>query len=302
MIQNTAEIRIFTIIFILLCTCSVSAVVLPQQADEVQNLQIETTVMSSGTFQQTSSIEWQQSSELLGVNLVERGDVIPEPVFEPEPPLHPGGEVQSYVTYSEDTQANMGTISFDKSTEVDTRSKAVGLYNVENERQIIFTGIDAGSLLSSEDMTMNNVGNCTRTPSICPFSAGEEVPNPSFCSLVEMGSILSMTKVATFTSSGVRNVNMPISSVDGAFNWPPIPNADYPAMEYYTIQVNELGPGIPSEGSVLAFLRMSETDGRSELSGCPTPYQIVEVKDSTSIEGSISLFEKQMNYESAING
>jgi hypothetical protein len=304
MIQNTGEIRICALIFIfflLLCTCTVSAVVLPQQADEVQSLQIETTVMSSGTFQQTSSIEWQQSSELLGVNLVERGDVIPVAVFEPEPPLHPGGEVQSYVTYSEDTQANMGTISFDKSTDVDTRSKAVGLYNVENERQITFTGIDAGSLLSSEDMTMYNVGNCTRTPSICPFSGGEEVPNPSFCSLIETGSDLSMSKVAVFTSTGVRNVNMPISSIDGAFNWPPIPNADYPAMAYYTIQVNELGSGIPSEGSVLAFLHVSEKDGRSELSGCPSPYQIVEVEDSTSIEGSISLFEKIMNYESGMN-
>lgn len=301
MIQNTAEIRIFTIISILLCACSVSAVVLPQQADEVQNLQIETTVMSSGTFQQTSSIEWQQSSELLGVNLVERGDVIPEPVFEPEPPLHPGGEVQSYVTYSEDTQANMGTISFDKSTEVDTRSKAVGLYNVENERQITFTGIDAGSLLSSEDITMYNVGNCTRTPSICPFSAGEEVANPPFCSKLEAGSDLSMSKVAVFTSTGVRNVNKPIASVDEAFNWPPIPNADEPAMAYYRITVNEMGQGIPSKGLVATYLRIQETEGRSEYAGCPVPFQELNIKESTSIEGSISLYEWLMNYESGLN-
>jgi hypothetical protein len=293
------EIRIYTFIFIsflILCSYSVSAVVLPPQADEVQNLQIETTVMSTGVFHQTSAIDWEQSSELLGVNLVERGDIIPEPVFEPEPPLHPGGEVQSSVTYSEDTQANMGTISFDKSTEVDTRYKLVGLYNVQNERQITFTGIDAGSLLSSEDLTMYNVGTCTRTPSLCPFSAGEEVPNPPFCSLVEMGSDLSMTKVAAFTSSGIRNVNKQVPTG----NWPPLANADDPALARYMIQVTEMGQAIPSEGLVSAYFRISESEGRNEFAGCPYLFQKLELKESTSIEGSISLFEKVMNYESGI--
>jgi hypothetical protein len=297
--KNRAFILVVFLILSLFPCCA-WAVVLPPQPDEVQNLQIETSVLGTGGFHQTSAIEWALSSELLNVNMVERGEDWPELVLEPEPPLHPFGEVQSYVTYSEDTQANMGTISFDKITGLDTEVKTGAQYNVQNDRMITFTGIDAGSLLSSEDMTMYNLGNCTRAPSICPFSGGVEEATPSFCSRIEFGSDLDVSKVAVVTSAGVRNVNRPLPTAEDIIIWPPEPNGDEPALAHYMIQVTEIGQGKPSVGLVATYLKIQTIDGRTECAGYPYPYQELKVDESQSMKGDINLFEYLMDYKDGI--
>lgn len=289
--------KILLIVILLLIPATVSAVVLPPTEPEFQNIKILTNLDVTGSMSQETELQWELSNEILGGNLVAIGDP-PEWVIEPEPPLSPlDEEVQSYVTYSEDTQANLGKISFTKDSEIDTKAKVGAQYNVQTDRLITFTGIGAGSLLSTEDMMMYNVGKCTWTSCICPFCTGGLEPNPRFCSRVEAGSDLAMTKVAAYTSTGIRNVN----KAGDMGSWPIDPTADEPARARYLVQVNEMGSGVPSEGAVATTLKISETDGRSEFAGCPFPFQEIRVEESRSINGKISLFDYLITYESGVN-
>lgn len=281
----------------------VLAVVLPPEADEFQELKIITSVDAVGSLNQESELSWRLSSELLDENLVygdNPDDPLgePVPIIMPEPPLNPMGEQQSHVTYSEDTQANVGIISYRKTTEVDTEAQPLGLYNVQNERLITFTGIDVGTILSSEDMAMYNVGTCSPVLFTCLFCNCGCNCGPAFCSKVEAGSDLDMSQVAVHTAGSIRNVN----KMGDITTWPNvIPTADEPALLNYLVQVTEMGQGKPSVGSVSTYLKISESDSRSDaFDACNDLMQQLNVEEFTSIRGSISLFEKQMNFESKL--
>jgi len=283
------------------------AVVLPPPADEIQNLGIVTSIDGIGSMTYDSELSWALSNEVLGSNLFEVEVNPDEPnilVPEPEPPLNFLGEVQSYITYSEDTQANMGIISYRKTSEVTTEPLAGAQYNVWNERLITFTGIDAGTLLSSEDMTMYNVGTCIpATLSVCPFACcGDCCFIPAFCSRVETGSDLDMSRVAAYLAGGFRNVN----EVGDPYVFPPIPSVDGPALAKYTVQVSEMGQGKPSLGLVSTYLTISESESRfdplnQQIDPQKDLMQHMEVSELRSIKGDINLFDYQITYESKID-
>jgi hypothetical protein len=274
----------------------VMAVVLPPSEPEFQDIKITTSVDVVGSMSYESELLWELSNEILGANLVIVGEP-PEPAIIPEPPLNPNGEVQSYVSYSEDTQANLGIISYRKDSEVNTKPLVGAQYNVQNERLITFTGIDAGTLLSSEDMMMDNVGTCIPVLLTCPFCNSDCCRNPAFCSKVETGSDLDMKLVAVHISGGIRNVNKA-----GDLNeWPIVPTDDEPALAQYLVQVNEMGQGKPSVGSVSTYLKISEGDSRSDALDPQTDLmQQLKVEETRSIKGNIDLFEYQMNFESKL--
>jgi hypothetical protein len=286
-------IALFMIIGVFILSGMASATVLPPADPEFIDFLVSTSCDVNGSINQRTQLEWGLSSEVLGSNLVIRGDP-PEPVSEPEPPLNPGGEVQVYIVYDEDTQANMGEISYRKNSEIDTHPKVGTDYNVENERLITFTGFGAGKILSSEDIVMDNVGNCFLASEsfICPFLAGEGGSLPPFCNRFEAGSALDMSLLSLHTSSGTRNVNRP-ASLD---NWPPIPSADDPALARYLIQVTTLGSDIPSEGSVSTYLAVASKEGRSESAGCLFLFEEKHIEETRSISGTIPLFDYQVDY------
>ena len=301
-----------TVVFILsvsiLMQMPALAAVLPPPALEIQGVKIVTSVDGVGSMAYDSDLEWSLSNEILGANLF--------PVTDPqnpndyiwvigeEPPLNDNGEVQSHVTYSEDTQANMGIISYRKTSEVITEPLAGAQYNVWNERMITFTGIDAGSLLSSEDMTMYNVGTCTLpTLGTCPFLCGDCMVNPAFCSRIETGSQLDMSRVAAYLAGGFRNVN----EVGDPEPYPQIPSVDGPALAKYTVQITEMAQGKPSLGGVSTYLRISELDSDADPFN-PTGIdpqkdlmQRLEVNEIRSMKGDINLFDYQITYESKID-
>jgi hypothetical protein len=303
-VKKNPKLFVFLLLSLLfLLHMPVVAVVLPPEADEIQGLKIVTSIDGIGSLSYGEELGWSLSSEILGANgQLQIGPNGPYLEIIPEPPLNSDGEVQSHITYSEDTQANMGIISYRKTSEVDTESLAGAQYNVWNERLITFTGIDAGTLLSSEDMAMFNVGSCTVTNSICPFCSGDCLYNPAFCSRIETGSNLDMSKVAAYLAGGFRNVN----EMGNDQPWPPEPSIDGAALAKYTVQVTEMSQGEPSIGSVSTHLKLSESDSDFD---CLNPSAIdpnkdrmqrIEVNDLKSIKGSINLFEYQMNFESKI--
>jgi hypothetical protein len=243
------------------------------QVNEVQGLSIETTVIAVGNFDQESSVYISSSA---GQSLNDM------------PPLASGGAVVYESVYTEDTQtAGIGYISYDKSFDVDTSDKVSGQYNIESTRQITFVGIDAGSIYSSEYLMMSGSGTAGGSNRmICPFAG--DTTTSAFCNKVESGSTFSMSVANVLTQANARFITK---------------SGDSPVELNYNIQVSEYSSGIPSKGSVAAFIKGKVNEGGRNQ----TPYSedagalfgTGEFADRTEIIGDISLFSKQMHYESA---
>jgi hypothetical protein len=235
--------------------------------NEVQGLHIETTVIAVGNFDQETEVAISSSS---GSSL---SDV---------PPLGAASTVYQSV-YTEDTHsAGIGYISYDKSFDVSTDAKLTGQYNIESTRQITYLGIDAGSIYSSEYLMTSGSG--TSQPAggrmICPF--GSEGTIAAFCNKVETGStfVLSVANVATEANN--RFITK---------------SGDSPVETNYHILVTDYTNGLPSKGSVMAFIRGTIKEGSNDdpdALGGESSFD-----DSTSIIGDISIFDKQMHYDSA---
>lgn len=240
------------------------------QVNEVQGLRIETTVIAVGNFNQESSFHISSSA---GQSLNDM------------PPLNNG--VVYEAVYSEDTSnVGIGYISYDKSFKADTSEKVSGEYNIESTRQITFVGIDAGTLYSSEYLMMGGSGTAGgANRMICPF-AGDGTA-AAFCNKVESGSTLNMAVANVLTQANTRFITR---------------SGDTPVELNYDIQVSEYSSGLPSKGSVVAFIKGKINEGgRGGITGEDEGglYGTGSFGDSTEIIGDITLFEKKMHYESA---
>jgi len=117
---------------------------------------------------------------------------------------------------------------------------------------------------------------CLILGSAIVFPVAGECPSSSFCNTVETGSSMVLTVANLNTQMGGR-----IAGNSGAGTG-----------LYNNVVVSEYAPGVPSEGTVTAFIR-----GRTMQEG-----QVVEFNDVTSIIGKISTFSKSMSYGSYFSG
>lgn len=290
------RILVLSLILVLCSSGIASAKVMPQQPDEVQNYLIEISVISSGIFKQDSKLDWALSSEYLGFNNL-GGDL----GFEPEPPLNPAGEVQMYCSYAEDTSAMNGQISFDKVESADTRAKSGRDWNIENTRMITFTGYDAGSVLSTEDLDMTAVG--TSIPlsfsSICPIC---DCPTdgcdciPMFCNTIGVGSSIDLDTFSLTSSTNLRNVNKP---GDPGF-FPPIPSSDEPARLSFQTVVTGFAVDQPANGMISTHFDEKSLEGGTAFPGLPDPIEDLKIHEHREIIGKTTLFSYTVDYVSGI--
>jgi hypothetical protein len=235
--------------------------------NEVQGLSIQTTVIAVGNFDQESDVYISSSS---GTSL---SDV---------PPLGPSSTLYESV-YTEDTHtAGIGYISYDKSFEASTAGKTTGQYNIESIRQITYLGIDAGSIYSSEYLMTSGSGTSQNAAGriICPF--GSDGTIGAFCNKVETGSTFTMSVANVATEANNRFITK---------------SGDAPVETNYHILVTEYASGLPSKGSVEAFIRGTIKEGSNEDPDALGGESSFE--DRTSIIGDISIFDKQMHYDSS---
>jgi hypothetical protein len=296
MVSVTTRLFCVILVFFLFGAGAVCAKVMPQQPDEVQRLRIETSVVSNGIFKHESALDWALSSEFLGINAVGIGPGVIE--IQPEPPLNPAGEVQMHTTYSEDTSAVNGGISFDKVAIVDSRAKSGRDWNVENERMITFTGYDAGGVLSTEDLNLEAVGTSIDLlfSKTCPFPGGECDCIPHFCNSIGVGSAINLDTFSLVSSANLRNVNR---RGDPGF-FPPIPTSDEPARLFFTTEVTGYSPEVPANGLISTWLDENGSEGGNEFPGLPDLYQVLTVREYREIIGKTTLFSYTVDYESGI--
>jgi hypothetical protein len=187
--------------------------------------------------------------------------------------------------YTEDTHsAGIGYISYDKSFDVSTAGKINGQYNIESTRQITYLGIDAGSIYSSEYLMTSGSGTSQSAAGrmICPF--GSDGTIGAFCNKVETGSIFTMSVANVATEASNRFITK---------------SGDAPVETNYHILVTDYVSGIPSKGSVEAYIKGTIKEGSNT-----DPNSLGEdssFEDRTSIIGDIPLFDKQMHYDSSFS-
>lgn len=307
-IASQKSFKILIVLSLFLIT-SAAADILPQPGFETQGITIETLVSTQGTFRNNADITWKQSSELLDSNLV-LVDVFIDPVTEeivevwenqPEPPLHPLTEVQARLVYSEDTIAASGKMDYSKSSVIETKEQPDSSNNIEMERLITYDGIDGHHVVSTEDLMLSTVGTpgvpCEGT-STCVFpctKCGCNECYPAFCNFVQAGSEIDMEIASASSSAKVRNVGGAVEDE----NWPPIPNVDGNVQLQYDIRVDKLSTQ-PSVGMVSAYFDSLIMEGGSQCPGHYEPIEIIEVSDRISADGYVSLFDRNINYESGL--
>jgi len=243
------------------------------QVREVQGLSTSTTVIGVGNFNAASSVQMSIMS----------GDENLATI----PPL--GDGVLYQTVYSEDTQnAEYGYLSYDKDLDVSTSNKLTGQYNVQAVKQITYLGIDASSIITTDYMMLDGVGDDygeIGDMMLCPFGSDRDAP--TFCNIVETGSSMNLKVANLNTQMGERFI---------------MKSADPGIQIYNNVGVGSYAADIPSKGSVSAFIQGSVREGgRYDLEVQESPWDpmmTMTFKDSTSFSGDISTFAKSMGWSS----
>ncbi len=225
------------------------------QVREVQGLSTSTTVIGVGNFNSASSV---QMSIMRGGD----GEVNNLATI---PPL--GSGVLYQTVYTEDTQnSEYGYLSYDKDLDVGTGNKLNGQYNVQAVKQVTYLGIDASSIITTDYMMLDGVGEnygAIGNNMLCPFGSDNQAP--TFCNIVETGSSMNLKVANLNTQMGERFIMK-----------------------------------VPSKGSVSAFIQGSVREGGRDTGdeSAEDLYMTMTFKDSTAFSGDISSFAKSMGYTS----
>ena len=201
-------------------------------------------------------------------------------------------------SYREDTLADQGLATYTKTTALDTSAKMANQYNLETTRVASFVGSGTGRMTSSEDLLLDGAG--TFFPAeftiTCPFgSAGLELYSPTFCNVLETGSSIDLVSGSLATRIGERHV-MAANSEPTGEEWP-VPVSDPGVAIDSDVRVTGVDASTPALGSATAFLNAHIQEGRTF---CEEKSLDLTWSERTSASGSISLFQKTMQYRSRI--
>jgi hypothetical protein len=245
------------------------------QVREVQGLSTSTTVIGVGNFNSASSV---QMSIMRGGD----GEVNNLATI---PPL--GSGVLYQTVYTEDTQnSEYGYLSYDKDLDVGTGNKLNGQYNVQAVKQVTYLGIDASSIITTDYMMLDGVGEnygAIGNNMLCPFGSDNQAP--TFCNIVETGSSMNLKVANLNTQMGERFI---------------MKSADPGIQIYNNVGVGSYAADVPSKGSVSAFIQGSVREGGRDVGdeSAENLYMTMTFKDSTAFSGDISSFAKSMGYTS----
>jgi len=235
---------------------------------ETQGIKITTSIIAVGNFYSNTNVAWTTTTDGGGLAGV--------------PPLSDGALYQA--VYTEDTMSNgVGQIWYDKSLSIDTGESLNGQSNIETVKQLAFIGENGAQVHSDEYVMVSGTANpsATNKAAICVFAGSTSDTIPAFCNRVEAGSSIDMSVVNAITSTNTRFV---------------VPSVDTPVALNHNIRVDELN-GEPSIGKVSAYIQGIIMEGRNSTTGV---YETLEFSETTSLEGEVHLFDKNMGYISGL--
>ena len=199
-------------------------------------------------------------------------------------------------TYSEDTYSNgIGLVAYDKNLDIETSDQLAGQWNIDADKQIEFVGVDGARIYSDEYIMVDGVGNITSTDydeMLCIFASDAGYLFPAYCNFAESGSTVDMTVANVRTNSMDRFI---------------VPTSDTSVELEHDVLVTELIDGVPSSGTASAYMNVLIQEARGvtyviEVEDISPLAERIEFEESSSVTGDISVFDKQMNYNSVLTG
>jgi len=243
------------------------------QVPETQGFTTGTTIQALGTVTETDGLTWILTTDEIPPNL----------------PL--GADIYYTTSYSENTIADQGLVSYTKSSALDTAQKVTGQYNLNAAKVVEFIGLDTGRMITSEDAVIDGAMEILLNADeqfICPFAAPVGSYVPAFCNIVEMGSSADLTLASLTTSMDERHV---------------VESGDPGVTMDYSAKITGFGD-VPAMGSVAAFINVHTQEGRQasvEREGFEKASDLIYQETSTAA-GDITLFQKVMGYDSKVTG
>jgi len=236
------------------------------QVPETQGFLTSTGIQAVGTVTETDSLVWQIGDDNLTA-----------------PPLAVGVVIGT-MSYTENTIADQGLVTYTKSQSLDTASQVAGTYNLNSEKLVGFVGLDTGRMISDENMVLDIADygyNDTGYLYICPFAAQLTNESPGYCNIIEVGSSVDVTLASLSTAVDERHVEE---------------NGDSAVAADYSIKMTGFGD-IPAMGSATAYINAHLQEAR-EYEGLKA--EDVAYSETSTAAGDITLFEKVIGYQSGL--
>jgi hypothetical protein len=281
------------------CTCSAMADPGVPQVPETQGFSTSTVMSAAGTVTETDNIV-----HIIVNRANPESGQIPYPI----PLEHADISILEYTsTYSENTIADQGLVTYTKAMTTDTSGMATSnLYNVQTDKVVEFIGSETGRMLSDESTVLDGAGTALldETIMICPFASPEENLNPDFCNIVREGSSVDLTLGSLATGSEQRYIMKSAGYPTYFYGLQSeLPVSDPGVESNYNIKLTGLGD-IPAMGSAESTIDVHVQEGR--LLGSPVipPYhqkaEDLVYSETTTASGDITVFQKVLGYSSKI--
>lgn len=301
---------------------------------ETQGVATVTIINAFGHFHSDAELTWKITDDLNGLEgIPPLGDSSAEGsigviAWEPFQAIAYGqneGAALYTSVYNEKTTSNgVGQIGYAKSLEVDTRAMLTGQSNIEATKQIQYIGEIGGRVLSDDFISVDGTANPspsahfglavnTDVPApgaptssdsfACIFAGDDESAIlPAFCTYAESTSSIDLSVAHVRTTSDTRFI---------------VPSADTPVILGHNIRVAD-SVGKASAGMDALIMESSPYEERFDFAmtmfdpntchqydfkgwvgiSSTDTMESVEVSECTSIDGTITLFDKDMRYDS----
>jgi hypothetical protein len=290
--ENEGRFMKITIIFILICLLALNAYVLadpgvPQTA-ESQGFVISTNMQALGTVTETDSLAWRI-----------KNDDFPDKYGGLDNPLFLIDAAEYSMTYSENTVADQGLVTYTKQGLVDTQAMVEPQSNVEMDKVVEFIGLDTGRMVSAEEQVLDGAGTAIPTEwvFVCPFASGSHSVLPTFCNIVQEGSSVDLTLGSLATRADNRFVTALQASPTG---WDD-PVSDQGVASGYRVTLTGIGD-VSALGSANAYLNIHLQEARGINVTNESKSEDLVYSEDTTASGEISLFSKAMSYTSKLTG
>jgi len=235
------------------------------------------------------------------------------------------GATHYNAVYREKSYSNgLGVIQYTKILDADTSAATIGQSNIGTSKQLTYIGGNTGRVFSDEVISV--AGSATSDPmfwfslgintpapqlspggckrSICGLLCSSSSVSPAYCNNAEAGSSVDMSTAHVTTGSSIRFIT---------------PNADTPVLLSHDIRViNSVGKasagmdvlsmeGRPFADTPFEYDDILLPDQGPELQvylqfafGSSDLYQKTSFSESIQVDGTITVFDKNMVYESGI--
>ena len=177
-------------------------------------------------------------------------------------------------TYNEDTVSNgVGIIEYTKTMDVDTMNMLANQYNIEAFKSVAFLGDGTSNLVTTENIFVDGTGMPLTTSEalICTLGSAKSSTIPAFCNVAEAGSTVDMLVGLVTTTTNDRFI---MASGD-------------PGVELnHNLRVQD------TVGSATAYIEVFSQEAKGSTLA---PFTTTRIEETTTVDGLITLFDKEMS-------